>query len=100
MTPLAIIVVGPDPERARAALGIAAAAAALGRETALLFDGASIPALLEAGDALATALGLGVPVMACATGLADHGLAAPDGVATGGMIGFLAANPQAQLLAV
>ena len=100
MTGLAIIVVGPDPERALAALGIAAAAAALGRETAILFDSASISTLSGLGEALATTLALGVAVTACATGLADRGVQLPAGVEAGGMVGFLAANPSAQLLAV
>lgn len=100
MTPLAVIVVGPDPVRARAALGIAAAAAALGRETAVLFDRAAIPALADLGEALATTLALGVAVTACATGLADLGATLPEGVVAAGMVGFLAANPDAQLLAV
>ncbi len=100
MTGLAIIVVGADPERAQAALGIASAAAALGRETAILFDKASISTLSGVVEALATALALGVAVTACATGLADLGVQLPAGVEAGGMVGFVAANPDAQLLAV
>lgn len=100
MTGLAIIVVGADPERALAALGIASAAAALGRRTAVLFDSASISTLPGLGEALAMALGLEVTVTACATGLADLGVQLPAGIEAGGIVGFLAANAGAQLLAV
>ena len=98
MTGLAIIVVGGDRERALAAIELAAAAAALGRAAALFFRA---PALTQlAVPELETARALGVRVTACATGLADHGRAAPPGVETGGMVQFLADNPDAQLLAV
>ncbi len=100
MTPLAIIVVGPEAGRAAAALGIASAAAALGRDVALLFDGVSVGTLAGLADTLATTLALGVAVTACATGLADRGVAPPAGVATGGVIAFLAANAGAELVAV
>lgn len=100
MTGLAVIVVGADADRARAALGIACAAAALGRETSVLFDHASISTLSRLDEALATALGLGVAVTACATGLADLGVQLPAGIEAGGIVGFLAANLDAQLLAV
>ena len=100
MSPLAIVIVGTDPARALSALGIASAAAALGREVALLFDGASVGTLDTVADALATALALGVRVNACATGIADHAVTIPTGVGPGGMVAFLAANPDAQLLAV
>ena len=100
MTPLAVIVVGPDPARAASALGIASAAAALGRKVALLFDGASVGALESVAEALATALSLEVRVSACTTGIADHAATLPAGVEPGGMVAFLAANPAAQLLTV
>ena len=97
---LAVVVVGPDPARARSALGLAAAAAALGRKTAVLFDGGSVSALAWLSEPLATALDLGVSVTACATGLADLDITPPEGVETGGMLAFLAANRQSELLAV
>ena len=100
MSGLAIIVVGADVARARTALGIAAAAAALGRDTAVLFDGASVGCLDALREALATTLALGVRITACATGVADLGLPLPESMETGGLIGFLAANRDAQLLTV
>ena len=58
-------------------------------------------ALLAPGAALATALELGVGVTACQTGLADAGIAAadlPPGIAAGGMVSFLAAAGDAQIV--
>ena len=100
MSALAVVVIGPDPARALSALGIASAAAALGRDVALLFDGPGVGTLEAVADALATALSLGVRVSACTTGLADHAVALPPGVEPGGIVAFLAANPAAQLLTV
>jgi len=51
--------------------------------------------------ALTTALDLGVRVVACQSGLADAGLGATDlpaGVVTGGMVSFLAAAGDAQIV--
>ena len=99
MTPLAIIV-GETADPATA-LALAAAAAALGRDVAMLFDGASV-AVLTAPDArLAAALDLGVRVVACQSGLAALGLSAailPAGVAAGGMVGFVAQAGAAQIV--
>ena len=106
MTPLAIIVTEPAGARLLGALTLAAAAAALGRDVAMLFDGGSVVALGPAAEpgiaaALATARDLGVSITACQSGLAAAGLAAtalPEGTVGGGMIGFLAAHVDAQLL--
>lgn len=99
VSPLAIVVgEGADPATA---LRLAAAAAALGREVAMLFDGASVTALAAPDALLATALDLGVRVVACQTGLADRAIAAsvlPAGVTTGGMVGFLADVGEAQIV--
>ena len=100
MTPLAIVVAGPDPARARTALDLAAAAAALGRPVAMLFDGASVGLLPALAEALATALDLGVAVTACTTGLALSETQLPQGVIPGGMVSFLQANPGANLTVV
>ncbi|QYE35066.1 DsrE family protein [Polymorphobacter sp. PAMC 29334] len=100
--PLAIVVSEAGP-RLATALTLAAAAAALGRDVSMLFDGASVAVLAPPGPLLGTALELGVRMTACQTGLADAGIDAarlPSGVATGGMIGFLAALGDAQLLLV
>lgn len=100
MTGIAVVIIGPDAMRARSALGMAAAAAALGRKAAVLFDGGSVAALAWLAEPLATALEMGVVVSACATGLADHGIALPEGIEVGGMLAFLSANRTAQLVAV
>lgn len=101
VTPLAIVVAEAGP-RLDTALTLAAAAAALGREVTMLFDGASVAALVPPADPLlAAALGLGVRVTACQTGCAAAGLALADlvdGVEPGGMVGFLAQAGAAQLL--
>ena len=88
---LALIVVEANEVRGRAALALAASAAALGREVALLFDGPSVALLAALPEELATAQGLGVQITACATGLSDLGVTTPAGVVTSGMVGFLAA---------
>lgn len=100
MSRLAIIVIGSDALRARSALAIASAAAALDRDAALLFDGDSVTTLAWLADPLATALALGVRVTACATGLADHGIPLPQGLEAGGLVGFMTANAGAELLTV
>jgi peroxiredoxin family protein len=101
VTGLAIIV--GDPARAETALRVAAAAAALGRDVALLFDGGAVAAV--GTDAphplLGDALALGVRVTACQSGMADLGIGAAalaPGVTPGGLVGFLADAGDAQLL--
>ncbi len=94
------IVVGEGANPATA-LRLAAAAAALGRDVAMLFDGASVRGLVAPDALLATALDLGVRVVACQTGLADAGLSAaalPPGVVTGGMVSFVAAAGDGQIV--
>ena len=96
-----MIVVSSGGSRLTTALTLAAAAAALGREVTMLFDGASVTALLAGDELLATALDLGVRIVACQTGLAEAGIAAtalPAGVVTGGMVSFLADAGDTQLL--
>ena len=100
MTPLAIFIVEDKAGRASRALEVASAAAALGRQVSVFFSWPSVILFDCCRDEIATALELGVKMTACATGLADHAEIAPEGVAAGGMISFLAANPDAQLLAV
>jgi predicted peroxiredoxin len=113
VTPLAIIVSGPDPARLRSALGLAAAQAALGGETTLFFDalavaalapdsldrpGGSLPPLRALLDAC---LDLGTYVLVCQTGLADAGLtpaALDPRFEYGGLTGLLAAAPTARLV--
>lgn len=100
LTGLAIVVAEPGP-RLTTALTLAAAAAALGREVTMLFDGASVAALRPPADPLiAAAQDLGVRIMACQSGLAAAGLAIGDlvdGVEAGGMVGFLQRAGAAQL---
>ena len=100
VTPLAIIVSEAGP-RLATALTLAASAAALGREVTMLFDGASVAVLTGGDPLLATALDLGVRVVACQTGLADAGIAAtalPAGVVAGGMVSFLSEVGAAQIV--
>lgn len=100
MSGLAIVVTAAD--RAAPALRVAAAAAALGRTVAVHCDGPSVAALAApAGAELAAALGLGVAVTACQSGLAEAGLdaaALAPGVETGGLVGFLGEHQAMQLL--
>jgi predicted peroxiredoxin len=101
LTGLAIIV--GDRARAETALRVAAAAAALGRDVALLFDGAAVGSLIGTAPhpLLADALALGARVTACQSGMADLGMGAAAlaaGVTTGGLVGFLADAGDAQLL--
>lgn len=103
MTSLAIIVAEATGPRLATALTLAAAAAALGREVTMLFDGASVAALIgsDPDPLLTAALGLGVGITACQSGLAAAGLLAADliaGVETGGMVGFLAHAGAAQIV--
>ena len=97
---LAIVVSGTGP-RLTTALTLATAAAALGRDVAMLFDGASVNALPAPDALLAAALDLGVRAVACQTGLAEAGIAATDlpaAVTTGGMVSFLADAGEAQIV--
>lgn len=99
---LAVIVAEAGP-RLATAFALAASAAALGRDVAMLFDGPSVAALTVPDERLATALDLGVRVVACQSGLADTALAAtalPPGVVAGGMVSFLAAAGDAQIVVV
>ncbi len=94
------IIVGEGAAPATA-LSLAAAAAALGRDVAMLFDGGSVAALVAPDERLTAALDLGVRIVACQSGLAACNLPAealPAGIETGGMVGFLAQMADAQLL--
>lgn len=109
MRPLRIVVATAEAERLRGALVLAAAQAALGANAALFLQLDAV-ALLRApimgprDDAhraaglpglaalVEEALGLGVAIIACQSGMALAGLTAqmlPAGVETGGPVGFL-----------
>ena len=111
---LTIIVAGQDPARLHAALSLAAANAALDRSTriflqadavALLrppvtapddvrYAAAGLPSL---GAMLTEALGLGVQIAACQSGLALASMAAtdlPPGVEVSGLIDMLRSDSQ------
>lgn len=110
---LSIVVAGTDAVRLHAALSVASAWAALDRP-ARIFLQAEAAGLLagldshEGGEGqpglrelLTESLALGVSVTACQTGLALCGLSAqqlPDGVETGGLVGFLAERGEDQLM--
>ena len=105
--PLALIIAEAREARIDAALSLACAAAAMGREVRLFFHGESVAALVSPSERIAGLLDgareLGIPAMACQTGLDTAALAAadlPQGVETGGLIAFLAASGDAQLTVV
>jgi predicted peroxiredoxin len=101
MRGLTIVVVGPDPDRFRAALTMACAGAALGERmrvylheqaVAVLTARGSAPAgLPDLAELRAMATESGVALIACQTGLALAGISADQAnVAAGGMIDLLA----------
>lgn len=111
--PLALIVATGEPERLRAAATLARCEIALGGAATLFLQGRAV-ALLAAdaappedadwimagepalGVLIGEALADGVAMTACQSGLAMSGISAQqlvDGIATGGMIGFLAGLP-------
>ncbi|KZE18010.1 MULTISPECIES: DsrE family protein [Sphingomonas] len=101
MRGLTVVVAGPDPDRLRAALTTACAAAALGgrarvylHEKAvelLVTDAAAPEGLPNLNDLRAIATDSGVDLIACQTGLALAGLSADtQRVAAGGLIDLLA----------
>ncbi len=118
MRPLRIVVATAEAERLRGALVLAAAQAALGGESALFLqldavallrtpiaaprDAAHQAAGLPALAALVEeAIGLGVTITACQSGLALAGLVAddlPHGVEIGGPVGFLQQSDEAARL--
>jgi predicted peroxiredoxin len=115
---LAIVFAEANHARLHGGLSLALAAAALGRPVRLFFQGEAVCALQAgrrwAGDKanraaglpplaelLAQAIGLGVPTMACESGLHLCGLGQPGliaGVETGGMVAFLADAREDELL--
>ena len=101
MRGLTIIVAGVDPDRLRAALTLACAAAALGGRTRVYLHEAAVGLLAREAPAPAGLPNLtelrgiaddgGVELIACQTGLALAGLAADtQRVAAGGLIDLLA----------
>ncbi len=101
MRGLTIVVAGADPDRFRAALTMACAAAALGRRARVYLHEAAVgllagnaPApggLPDLTDLRAIAAESGVDLIACQTGLALAGLSADtQRVAAGGLIDLLA----------
>jgi predicted peroxiredoxin len=110
MRGLTMIVAGADPGRLHAALSIAAASAAAGSETRVYFHGAAVALLATphspedgrhraAGlptlaEMLQEALGLGVRLICCQSGLALASLSADDldpRVEIGGLVGLFGA---------
>ena len=113
---LSIVVAGTDPARLNAALSVAAAWAALERRARIFLQAEAVGLLRKLDEAddsgasagqpslrdlLAESLALGVSVTACQSGLALAGLTAdrlPDGIDTGGLVGFLAERGDDQLM--
>lgn len=101
MRGLTIVVTAGDPDRFRAALTMACAAAALGGRTRVYLHEGAVTLLTATGPAPAglpnlidlrtIAIDSGVELIACQTGLALAGLSASYAdVAAGGMIDLLA----------
>lgn len=117
---LALVFAEANHARLHGGLSLALAAAALGRPVRLFFQGEAVCALqikrhwagdksYKAGglpllsDLLDQAIGLGLPMMACESGIHLCGLSAPNliaGVETGGLVAFLADARSDELLFV
>ena len=117
---LALIFAEANHARLHGGLSLALAAAALGRHVRLFFQGEAVCALqvgrhwagdksYKAGglpllsDLLDQVIGLGLPIMACESGIHLCGLSAPgliSGVETGGLVAFLADAREDELLFV
>jgi predicted peroxiredoxin len=117
---LALIFAEANHARLHGGLSLALAAAALGRPVRLFFQGEAVCALqaerhwagdksYKAGglprlsDLLDQAIGLGLPMMACESGIHLCGLSAPNlipGIETGGMVAFLADAREDELVFV
>ena len=115
---LALVFAEANHARLHAGLTLACSAAALGRPVSLFFHGESVAALSPGrhwqGDAaleaagiptiatlLASAADLGIAATACQSGLHLCGLSAaalPDGIDSGGMVAFIAAAADAELV--
>ncbi len=106
-----MIVATDDAKRFHAALEIAAASAALGRPTRLFLQAQAVslvgnetyapPGLPCAQEMLSEAIALGVRISACQSGLSLARLEAgalPEAVETEGLVSFLAAGKDDQLL--
>ncbi|MDO6413382.1 DsrE family protein [Sphingomonas sp. BIUV-7] len=99
---LTIIVSGPDPDRLRSALGIAAAEAALGGKVRLFFDAGSVSLLAALPAALQplrdAALDLGVQVFVCQTGLAEQDIRLDPRFEAAGLVALMAGLGEDRLL--
>ena len=113
MQGLSIVVAGTDPARLHSALSVAAAWSALERPARIFLQAAAAGLLGRLDDEgsgtgqpslrelLTESIALGVKVTACQSGLALCGLSAerlPEGVETGGLVGFLAERGDDQLM--
>ncbi|MCG2842709.1 DsrE family protein [Sandaracinobacter sp. RS1-74] len=99
MPGLLLILTETEGERFLASVELAATAAALDRQVAILLRGTAVKGLPE--PALALLRELGVHIAACQTAMADHGLTAADlqpGVEALGMVAFLQGRGHWQLL--
>lgn len=117
---LALVFAEANHARLHGGLSLALAASALGRPVRLFFQGEAVCALqtgrhwagdkaCKAGglpllsDLLDQAVGVGLPMMACESGIHLCGLSAPGliaGVETGGLVAFLADARNDELLFV
>jgi predicted peroxiredoxin len=106
VSPLSIVVSGPDPHRIRSAVGLAAAHLAAGGAARLFFDAPAVSLLpgldgTEIGAMLDMALELGVSVTVCQTGMAEDKVE-PASLDSrfdyGGLIGFVASADVTRLV--
>ena len=111
-----IVAAGADPARLHAALSLAAAWAALDRPARIFLQADAVGLVREGAAAdksheeaglptlrelIGECLALGVTIAACQSGLALAGMTKadlPEGVETGGLVGFLASQADEQLL--
>jgi predicted peroxiredoxin len=113
MQGLSIVVATADATRFASALEVAAANAALDHPTRIFLQAQAVPLLgriLKAAaemasitEMMAEALALGVKISACQSGLSLAGMTAADldhGIETEGVVSFLAARGEDQLLIV
>lgn len=94
MRPLVVLLTAADPDRARAAIELVSAQAALGGSAHLHLDAGAIRLLANPAleDAIGAARQLGAALSLCPTGLADHALDPPPfpDADRCGLIGLLA----------
>lgn len=100
MRGLTIVLASADPARYDVALTMASAQAALGGPSRLYLHGSAVTLLApdRGPPLLATALELGVAIIACQTALCVHAVALPDDTEAGGMISLFSSLDDDRLI--